>query len=89
MDKTVALLLKNMTKLDVLSKYTENIRLKVQECWNEHLKMLEKNNISSDTVVFHLGTINLILDDMDNIIETAFNEYTNSDEEEQQNNKKG
>ena len=86
MDKAVALLMKNMTKLDILSKYTENIRQKIQECWEEHLEVLEKNKIS-DTVVFHLGVINHFLDDMDRIIQAAFYEYRNSDAKEPPNKK--
>lgn len=79
-DAVQAVLIRNMTRLDVIGKYAEGLREKLVELFEEHKKEAGADS-PSDCVPYHISAMNIITEDIIRLVETALEDFNNPTEE--------
>lgn len=70
-----AVLIRNLTRIDVISRYAEAIKYKVEECMAERIQT-EPEGEGIGTAL-HLQAINLIAEDILKLTDTALEDFNN------------
>lgn len=75
-DAVQAVLIRNLTRLDAVGKYAESLKEKLAELMEEHTKEAGADT-PSDCVPFHIGCMNIIIDDILRLVDGALEDVSN------------